>query len=212
MRWLFDIHNPVMRWIVKIFDCMCLSLLWLVVSLPVITLGASTTALFATIHRYIRLEEGSLWQTFWQAFREDFKRATVCSLVALALLALLAVDALVFRTMAINGQLLGRLYWLILLLMALAVTWFAYLFAYVQRFTGSVKEVLRLSFLLMMLHPVKMLTVLVILLGAMALTLVQPGFLMILPAAACWLCDIAISGVFDAHLRLEDRQQPEATE
>ena len=61
MGWLFDINNPVMRWIVKIFDCMCLSFLWVIASLPVFTIGASTTALFAAIHRYIRLEEGGLW-------------------------------------------------------------------------------------------------------------------------------------------------------
>ena len=209
MRWLFDINNPVMRWIIKIFDCMCVSLLWVIVSLPLFTVGASTTALFATIHRYIRLEEGSLWKTFWQAFREDFKRSTLCWLVCLLVLALLIVDALVFRTMALQGQLLGKLYWVILLLAAVAATWMAYLFAYAERFSGSVKDVLRLSFVLMVLHPVKAVTTMVIVLGAAALVVLQPGFLMIVPAAACWLCDIVIASVFAVHLRPEDRERLE---
>ena len=29
MRWIFDINNPIMRYVIKIFDCMCLSVLWL---------------------------------------------------------------------------------------------------------------------------------------------------------------------------------------
>lgn len=206
---IFDLNNPVMRWIIRLFDCMCLSVLWLVVSLPVITVGASTTALFAVIHRYIRLEEGSLWQTFWQAFRENFKRSSLCWLIALAVLALLTLDALVFRTMALNGQLLGRLYWLILLLIGIALTWGAYLFCYAERFTGNVKDVLRFSFLLMVLHPVKAITVLVILLAGAALILLIPGLLVILPAVACWLCDVVIAGVFAVHLRPEDRQRLE---
>jgi len=209
VRWLFDINNPVMRWIIKIFDCMCLSFLWVIVSLPVITIGASTTALFAVVHRYIRLEEGSLWGTFWQAFREDFKRSTLCWLVCLLLFVLLIVDGLVFRTMALQGQLLGKLYWLILLLLAIAVTWMAYLFAYAQRFSGSVKDVLRLSFLLMVLHPVKAVTTLAIVLGGVALVVLQPGFLMIVPAVVCWFCDIVIASVFAAHLLPEDRQRLE---
>lgn len=206
---IFDLNNPVMRWIIRLFDCMCLSVLWLVVSLPVITVGASTTALFAVIHRYIRLEEGSLWQTFWQAFRENFKRSSLCWLIALAVLALLALDALVFRTMALNGQLLGRLYWLILLLIGIALTWGAYLFCYAERFNGNVKDVLCFSFMLMILHPIKAITVLVILLAGAALILLIPGLLVILPAVACWLCDVVIASVFAAHLRPEDRQRLE---
>ena len=209
MGWLFDINNPVMRWIVKIFDCMCLSFLWVIASLPVFTVGASTTALFAAIHRYIRLEEGGLWTTFWRAFRDDFKRSTLCWLAVLLIAALLAVDALVFRTMAINGQLLGKLYWLILLLIALVATWAIYLFAYAERFTGTVKDVLRMSFLLMVLHPVKAITVLAILLAGAALVIIGPIALSIVPAAVCWLCDIVIAGVFAPHLRPEDRERLE---
>lgn len=209
MGWLFDINNPVMRWIVKIFDCMCLSFLWVIASLPVFTVGASTTALFAAIHRYIRLEEGGLWTTFWWAFRDDFKRSTLCWLAVLLVLVLLAVDVLVFRTMAINGQLLGKLYWLILLLIALVATWAIYLFAYAERFTGTVKDVLRTSFLLMVLHPVKAITVLAILLAGAALVIIGPIALSIVPAAVCWLCDIVIAGVFAPHLRPEDRERLE---
>ena len=211
MRWLFDIHNPVMRWIVKIFDCMCLSALWVIVSLPIFTIGASTTALFATIHHYIRRDEDGLWGTFWRSFREEFKRSTLCWLVAMLVLILLGVDALVFRTMAIRGEWLGKLYFVILLLIAVVATWIAYLFSYAQQFTGSVKDVLRLSFMLMILHPIKSITVLLILFAGTAMVVLQPGFLMIVPAVTCWLCDVVIDSVFALHLREEDRTQWEET-
>lgn len=209
MGWLFDINNPIMRWIVKIFDCICLSILWVAACLPIFTIGAATTALFATIHRYIRLEEGGLLKTFFLAFRENFKRSTLCWLVVLVILALLAVDVLVFRTMAINGQFLGKLYWLMLLLIGVVATWITYLFCYAERFDGSVKDVLKFSFLLMVLHPVKAVTVLLVLLAGAALVAIGPVALSIVPALACWLCDIVIAGVFSQHLREEDRQRLE---
>ena len=127
----------------------------------------------------------------------------------LLVLVLLAVDALVFRTMAINGQFLGKLYWLILLLIVLVATWAIYLFAYAERFTGTVKDVLRTSFLLMVLHPVKAITVLAILLAGTALVLVGPGLLAIVPAAVCWLSDVVIASVFAHHLLPEDRERLE---
>ncbi|MBE6977051.1 MAG: DUF624 domain-containing protein [Ruminococcaceae bacterium] len=209
MGWLFDINNPIMRWIVKIFDCVCLSILWVAACLPVFTVGAATTALFAVIHRYIRLEEGGLLKTFFQAFRENFKRSTLCWFVVLLILALLAVDVLVFRTMAINGQFLGKLYWLMMLLIAVVATWMAYLFCYAERFDGNTKDVLKLSFLLMVLHPVKAVLVLLILLAGAALVVIGPVALSIVPALACWLCDFVIAGVFSQHLREEDRQRLE---
>lgn len=209
MRWIFDINNPVMRYMVKAFDCMCLSVLWLVACLPVITAGAATTAMFAVIHRYIRLEEGRLWSTFWKAFREEFKRTTLCTIVGLVILALLIVDALVFRTMTLNGQLLGKLYWVILALIAIEATWLAYVFSYAERFTGGVKDTLRASLMMMVLHPIKSATVLVILLAGAALMVAVPGLLAIVPAVCCWLCDVVIASVFMQHLRQEDRQRLE---
>ena len=70
MKGIFDIDNPVMTWIIKIFDCICVSILWLLFSLPVITMGASSAALYTTVYKYLRKEEGHLWKTFWTAFRE----------------------------------------------------------------------------------------------------------------------------------------------
>ena len=57
MRRLLDIDNPVMRLIIKLFDCMILSVLWVVFSLPVITMGAASTALYAAVYHHIRKDE-----------------------------------------------------------------------------------------------------------------------------------------------------------
>lgn len=207
MRWLFDIENPVMRVIIKIFDCMCLSLLWLLCCLPVVTAGAATTALYATVYRYIRKDEGDLLKTYFGAFRENWKRATLAWLLMLAVGVLLGVDVLVFRTMALQGQFLGKLYWLILLLVALWITWTVYAFAYCARFHGSVKDALRGSFLLMILHPVRAVTVFLPAAAGMMLMCVAPGFGFIVPAVVILTCSITLEKIFTLHGRENSTNQ-----
>jgi uncharacterized membrane protein YesL len=98
---------------------------------------------------------------------------------------------------------------LMILLLGVVATWMAYLFSYAERFDGSAKEVLKFSFLLMVLHPVKAVIVLLSLLAGAALVVIGPIALSIIPALICWLCDVVISGVFSQHLREEDRQKLE---
>lgn len=204
MRWIFDIENPVMHYVVKVFDCMVLSVLWMLFCLPVVTAGASTTALYATLYRYIRKGEGHLWSTFWGAFRENLKRSTLVWLVSLAVAAFLVLDVLVFRTKALQGSALGKLYLLILILCCVWITWQAFLFAYAARFHGSARDVLRLSLTLMVVHPIKAVTVFVPMGAGALFSLMAPGLLTILPAGIWLLESLILEAIFAMHLQKKE--------
>ena len=207
MKRLLDIDNPVMRFIIKLFECMILSVLWLVFSLPVVTMGASTTALYAAVYHHIRKDEGYLWKSFWTAFRENFKRSTLAWLPMLAMILFLIYDVLALRALIQNGNPLGRLFGVILVLLFVAVVWAVYLAAYCARFQGGVKDMLRFSFYLVMSHPLRAIAVMIAVLGSLALILVVPGMAAILPAAAIWISSIFIEQVFLQHLRPEDAER-----
>ncbi len=212
MRRFFDIDSPLMRNLVRIFDCMCLSVLWMLFSIPIVTIGASSAAMYRTVSHYIRKDEGHLGSTFLGAFKSDFRRNTLAWLVLMALMFLLLVDALVFRSMVLDGKFLGNLYYLILVLICVAITWCAYLAAYCASFNGSVKEVLRFSALLLVLHPVRALGVFLPILGAAALILIFPALLIVAPAAACWIGSTSLEKVFLQHLRPEDLEKVTQTD
>ena len=73
--------------------CGCyLNLLWIVFSLPVITAGAATAALYDVTLRLAREEEPPLTRQFFKAFRENFRQATVLWLILLGVGALLGAD------------------------------------------------------------------------------------------------------------------------
>lgn len=207
MRRLFDMDSPLMGFLMKVCDSLVLSLLWLLFSLPVITLGASSSALYTAVLRCLRRDEAHLWPTFWEAFRENFRRSTLCWLAILALLAMLTVDGVVFRYLLVRGDGLGNLYWLILVLMCIAVTWAAYVFAYCARCRGSVRDVLRISFQLMVLHPLRALGVLFPLLVAFMASLIVPGILLLLPAPVCWCESVSFEAVLRLHMQPEDLER-----
>ena len=205
MRRLFDLESPVMGCLFKVFDAIVLGLLWVVCSLPVVTMGAASAALYIATRRCLVRGESYLLRTFFRAFRENWKQATLVWLLALSLLGLLALDAAMFRSMAANG-----LYWVILALFCLVLTWSAYLLAYCARCQGTAAEVLRISFQLLMLHPIRALGVLLPLVGGIALALIAPGLIFLLPAPVCWLESRTIEAVFRLHMRPEDLERETA--
>lgn len=207
MRRLFDLESPLMVFLFKVFDSLLLSILWIICSLPVITIGASSAALYTAVYRCLQKEESYLLRTFFGAFRENWKRSTLSWLVVLAVLALLALDAVVFRIMLTGGDALGNLYWVILALLCVALTWAAYLCAYCARCSGSVREVLRISFQLMLLHPIRALGVFFPLLGGTVVCLIAPGLLFLLPAPVCWLESRTIEAVLRLHRNPADLEQ-----
>ncbi|MDE6590854.1 MAG: YesL family protein [Oscillospiraceae bacterium] len=204
MKGLFSYDSPVMGALTSIGDCICLSAMWLVFSLPILTIGASTTALYAAAYHVIRKKEGGLWQSFWGAFKENFKRSTLLWLVVLAVMVLLTVDVFVLRYIRLSGGAMGVLYWPVIAIWCAALTWAVYLAAYAARFSGTVREVLRYGAMLIALHPVKALGVLFPVLGGLAVTLLVPFMALVMPAAVFVLCSLTTERVFRLHMRPED--------
>ena len=92
MAKIFDLDNPVWRFMGKVFDMMVLTVLWVVTSLPVVTIGASTTALYYVGMKLARDEEGYIIKDFFRSFKENFRQATAAWAILLALGIFFAVD------------------------------------------------------------------------------------------------------------------------
>ena len=69
--------NAVTRALSKICDMVCLNILWLVCCIPIVTIGASTTALYSVMLKMVKNEEGYIFRGFFKAFKENFKQSTI---------------------------------------------------------------------------------------------------------------------------------------
>lgn len=92
MERIFAAEGKLNIFLGRIADLVVLNLLWLFCSLPVVTLGASTTALYTVLLKMIRNEESYICSSFFKAFKENFKQATKIWLGILFVLAILYFD------------------------------------------------------------------------------------------------------------------------
>ena len=84
--------NVVMRALGKIGDMICLNVMWLICCIPIITIGASTTALYTVMLRMVKNEEGYIFRGFHKAFKSNFKQSTLIWLILLLLGIVWTVD------------------------------------------------------------------------------------------------------------------------
>ena len=70
MSEFFNPDSPIMRFITKIANSIYLNILWFVCCLPVVTIGASTTALFYVTLKMAKNEEGNMTAAFFHSFQE----------------------------------------------------------------------------------------------------------------------------------------------
>ena len=77
MSRFFNPDNPVMEFIAKIFDLVILNLIFIFSCVPIITIGASTSALSYVTLKMVRGEDPYIWRNFWKSFRQNFKQGTL---------------------------------------------------------------------------------------------------------------------------------------
>ena len=98
----------------------CLNVLWFICCLPIVTIGASTTALYYTSFKIAKNEGSYITTMFFRSFKQNFKQATVIWMIMLVTGILLGVDGYLIahlRTAATGNM---AVMWTLLLAMIIA--------------------------------------------------------------------------------------------
>ncbi len=103
------------RLFLKLSYACCLNTLWFICCLPIVTIGASTTALYYTSFK-IAKDEGSFITTmFFRSFKQNFKQATIIWIIMLITGALLCVDAVLLYRLHLTTTGTAAVVWTLLL-------------------------------------------------------------------------------------------------
>lgn len=92
MNSLFHYDGYLNRILTKLMYIAALNLLFLICSIPVVTIGASCTAMYTVLFRFVRNDEPDILKTFFKAFRENLKKASCIWAAMLAVAGTLAVN------------------------------------------------------------------------------------------------------------------------
>ena len=212
----FNYDNPVWRFIGKFFDVMILNILWVVCSIPIVTMGASTTAVYYVTLKLVRDEEGSTIRSFFKSFKENFKQSTVIWLIMLAAGAIIGFDLYFFLMIQTKAAAFRTV--MIALFGGFALIWLfigMYVFPLQCRFYNPVKRTLFNAFFMSVRHILQTLGLLVIDIGLPFLALavmpiLQPIlFLFGFPLLA-FINSYVFVTVFDKYTPKEETPEEEA--
>ena len=201
---LLNLDNPFFRGIGKLVDCIFVSLLWFLCSIPVVTIGASTTALYYTVHKSIRRGQGYVSKEFFRAFKENFKQSTVVWLIWLVLAAFLGLDAYIMWHYAAAGHAVGSLYYLFLVFLMFLVMWATYLFPYIARFENQTKVIMKNAALIAIANIGWTLVLFLLTLVFAVITFVVPLVLFLFTGLLIFTQSLILEKIFRKYMTEED--------
>lgn len=198
MNSLFSIDSPLWRFTDKVLRLIWLNLLWFLCSIPLITIGASTTALYSVTLKYVRDEEGYLTSSFFQAFKNNFRSSTTIWMLMSVFNVFLVIDLILYLRIQSTGAL--EFFMLTIFFTALLIFLFVnlYIYAVIAYFQNTTIQYIKNAFLLSITHwPVSILMIVsifgIFLIGMLAF----PPILFISVSGFCYMGSKFFRHLFD---------------
>ena len=175
------------------------SILWVVCCLPVVTIGPASAALYYAVVKAVRRDRGTIITSFFHAFQANFRQGMWINLILLAyggIVALLALPHLSSWTVQRAPD--GMLYVCAgLLLLALWIP--PYLYPALSRFCFSVTQLFRFTLAIGVRNFLCTLLLTLLLAAFTAFAVLQPVFLILLPALYAWISSFLLEPIFKKH-------------
>ena len=179
-------------------NLMVLNILALICMLPVVTAGASLTALYTMTMRIVRKEEGSIIRGFLGAFKNNLKKSTMIWIPGAALLVFMAFDIWLLRFITGTFGLVYRVLLFVLMLFIGMVLMHA--FVLTARFENTVKNTLKNAVVIVASHLPQSALMLVIFLLPVLLLFVSMRFvsvdILIGLSGPAWLASVYFCPLF----------------
>ncbi|MCR4584843.1 MAG: DUF624 domain-containing protein [Lachnospiraceae bacterium] len=205
MGGLFSGESGIGKFLHKTGVLVILSVIWFFTSLPIITLGASTTALYYTIVKCLRMDRGYMLKEYFKSWKQNFIKATIITVILAAIL-LLAWSyssslGLTIQDVTLNGiksryadnteNFMGLYITVSAAILFIGVI-FCYIFPLLSRFDLNVFRLFATSFVFAIRYIPYSLTMLVFLVLAGILVLKMPMFIMFAPGLWCLIISFIV--------------------
>ncbi|NQN90602.1 YesL family protein [Streptococcus suis] len=151
MRKIFSIESRYFRIFSRISDIFILNLLFILTSLPLLTIGASMAALNGSWQRILRKEENEIIKSYFHYFKTNFRQSTIIWLGLLIISFLLLFEFIFFlnqdepiRWIGLTVLIVISIMWFIILLVSLT---------YICLYEDGILRAIKNSFLLIVKKP-----------------------------------------------------------
>lgn len=153
---IFSLDSPFVQFMNRVADIMWLNILFVLCCIPVITIGASVTAMYYVTLKMVRNEESYITKSFFRSFKLNFRQATVIWLILAAAGGLLAFDyAIMTGRMGVNigNSTLACVMQVLLIAVSIFYIFTAtFVFPVLSKFYNSVKNTIKNAFIMSIRH------------------------------------------------------------
>ena len=208
----FSYDGGLMQTLSKLFDCICLAILWIICCVPIFTVGASTTALYYAYNKAIRQKRSYAFKEFFHGFKISFKQSTVVWLIVLLLYVVTIFDIMILRGVSGSVGFAKIVLAFILAMIVLVTMWVTYVFPYMARFENHTKAVLKNSAIIMIANLPWSILLLVLFVISAGLFLLIPMFGMFAPALYVAFANLILERIFRKYMTEEDLESEKEIE
>ncbi|MDO4339818.1 MAG: DUF624 domain-containing protein [Eubacteriales bacterium] len=196
---IFETGTGFYHYTGKIFDLIAVSIFWILGCIPVITAGASFTALYAAVSKSVRQDIDTVSKKFWSSYKRNLKASIPVWLIFGGAVFLLLLNYGIVREQfgGLAGLFLQMLYLFCALLVIAAA---GYAFPALSRFDMPTGWIVKLSFYLTFRHLPKSFLLILLFIGCYLLLLINPAVILILPGLYGLLASMLVDPVLDRHM------------
>ncbi|SCY35661.1 Uncharacterized membrane protein YesL [Lachnospiraceae bacterium XPB1003] len=145
MGGILNPNSKVMQEISRATDCLIVKILFIIFSIPIITVGAAFTAQYYVIMKMARGEDPSVIKDFWKSFKENFKQSTVIWIINLLFLIFLTADWIIILRKDFSLT-VGKALFAVFTLFV--IVGFLCMYAFIARFSATNMMAIRAGFLM----------------------------------------------------------------
>jgi uncharacterized membrane protein YesL len=197
MREFFSLDGAFNKYGGMVADMVLVSLMWLLFCLPIVTAGASTTALFYVTTRRISDREGYITTDFWTAFKNNFKKATIMWMIILVVLIILFMNILLMTNEATSVEgFFGFVLPAQLVFLFVISIMSVYIYPLMARFDMGLIQVVKSAFYMSVRHFLTSVCCVCMVVGAVFMFFQFPPLLLVTPGLYAWLASYMIMKVF----------------
>ena len=179
MKNIFSLNSTFSRFMNLLGDLIAISFLWFLCSVPLITLGAASTAAYYTAAKCIRHKSGTIFASFFHSFKTNLKQSLGVTVLYALVFVVLLLDCSFFYGKASTVSLLILYFFYFLILVVLGCV--VYACAWLSRFCVKTLHLFRMSFVLVFRHlKTTVLLLALSVLGALGVWL-MPWSILLLP-------------------------------
>ena len=139
MKSLFNLDNPFIQFLARVGDMILANFLFIICSLPVVTIGAALTGLNKVTQEIAMDNSPSLLRSFFGAFKENFRQATGAWLLILVFFLGMVCNLMLVSFYCV-GVVQQILQWGLYFIMAAMLAIAAYVFPLIVRYENSLKQ------------------------------------------------------------------------